>query len=273
MWSSLKRNWRIYAIEAWALGMFMTSAASVVILTGHPDLPLRDWIGPPLLRRAVVAAAMGITAVLLIYSPWGRRSGAHMNPAVTLAHLQLDRIRPADAAWYILAQFAGGTLAVLLFKWLLYPYISHAEIRYVATLPGPAGPGVALAFEFLLAFSLFLTILWANNQPRIAPYTGYLAGVLVALFILAEAPYSGMSINPARSFASAFPAQLWEGWWIYWIGPVAGMQAAAFGYRRLYRRMHGECLSMNCHQSGGQHDNPVYEVLGPQDQLLAQKMS
>lgn len=268
MMQALKNHWRIYLIEAWALGMFMLSASVFAILIEHPDFPVRAAIGNPLLRRMLMGIAMGLTAIALIYSRWGKRSGAHMNPAVTLTFLQMERIRPADALWYILAQFSGGTLAMLLVKAFLFQYISAPEIRYVATTPGIWGPWVAWGAETALAFMLFLAILISSNHSRWAPYTGYIAGFLVALYITFEAPISGMSINPARTVASALPSGIWMAWWIYMTGPVLGMQLAGGFYRRWYRFTHnGNCLTMDCHMSGQAKENVTYEVLGPSELL------
>ena len=207
---------------------------------------------------------MGLTAVLLIYSTWGKRSGAHMNPAVTLAFLQLGRIRSVDAAWYILAQFIGGALAIWLVEGTLFTYLTDSTVNYVVTVPGVDGPWVAFAFETLLSFLLFLVVLLASNDSRWASYTGYSVGIMLTVFIGWEAPYSGMSINPARTVASALPAGIWTAWWLYFIGPILGMQLASWLYRRYYRYTHdGECLTMKCHLSGEKHNCPTYEVLGP----------
>ncbi|HMN90522.1 MAG TPA: aquaporin [Saprospiraceae bacterium] len=264
MIKALRQNWRIYLIEAWALGMFMLSAAFFTILIEHPDLPVRAAIESPLLRRFLIGIAMGLTAVSLIYSNWGKRSGAHMNPAVTLTFLQLNRIRTTDAIWYIIAQFIGGTTSIILCKWIAFYYIATPEVNYVVTIPGKLGIWTALGLEMLLSFLLFLVVLTSSNHKKWAPYTGFFVGVLLVIYITLEAPYSGMSINPARTFASAFPANVWTGWWLYFVGPTAAMNLAGVLYRRWYRWKHdGNCLTMDCHMSGEKHHNAVYEVLGP----------
>lgn len=266
MLQALQKNWRIYLIEAWALGMFMISAAFFTILIEHPNLPIRTAIESPLLRRFLIGLAMGLTAIALIYSKWGKRSGAHMNPAVTLTNLQLDRIRPTDAAWYILAQFIGGTFAISLFKGLAFDFISIPEVNYAVTIPGSAGIWVAFGLEMLISFVLFGMVLLLSNSKKLAPYTGFFVGGLLVIYITLEAPYSGMSMNPARTFASAYPAQVWTGWWLYFVGPTVAMNFAGFLYRRWYRMMHdGNCLGMKAHMSGEQHDNATYEVLGPKE--------
>src|SRR5437868_5840959 len=105
-------HWPEYAIEAWALGTFMVSAGIATALVEQPYFGIRTLVENDEVRRLLIGIAMGGTAVALIYSPWGRRSGAHMNPAVTLAFLALGKVRLADAFGYIVAQFIGGVCGV-----------------------------------------------------------------------------------------------------------------------------------------------------------------
>jgi aquaporin Z len=107
-------GWREYAIEAALLAGFMVSASAFTILVEHPSGWLSGAIADPLARRFTIGCAMGITAVVLIYSPWGVRSGAHMNPAVTLAMARLQPRRGRDLAGYVAGQFAGGIVTTQL---------------------------------------------------------------------------------------------------------------------------------------------------------------
>lgn len=234
---TLRRHWPEYLIEAWALGTFMVAAGLVSTLLEAPASPLHDAIANADLRRALIGMAMGLTAIALIYSPWGRRSGAHMNPAVTLTFWRLGKVSGMDALGYVVAQFAGGSLGVLLVARLLGSAFTAAPVSYVATLPGPSGHAAAFAAEFAISFGLMLAVLATTNAPRLAPLTGLVAGALVAVYIAIEAPVSGMSMNPARSFASAAPGALWTGAWIYFTAPVLGMLAAAAVFVRLRGRV------------------------------------
>jgi aquaporin Z len=230
MWQRAREHWPEYLIEAWALGTFMVSAGVFTVLIEHPDFGVPAVIESAGLRRALIGLAMGATAVALIYSPWGRRSGAHMNPAVTLTFWRLGKVRPDDALWFIAAQFGGGVLGVLSVLALFGERFAAPPIAFVATLPGH-GASVAFLLEFLISCGLMLTVLGLSSRARLAPYTGLAAGALVASYIALEAPYSGMSMNPARSFASAAPAGLWSDLWIYFIAPPLGMWAAAAVHR------------------------------------------
>ncbi len=238
MLETLRKHWPEYAIEAWALATFMMSAGIVTILVEHPGSPVRAAIGSALLRRALVGTAMGATAIGLIYSRWGRRSGAHMNPAVTLTFLRLGKIAPRDAAYYIAAQFAGALVGVLAVLAAFGRRFADAPVSYVATLPAPGAPGVAFGLELLISCGLMAAVLTLSNNARLMPYTGLAAGLLVAIYITFEAPFSGMSMNPARSFASAATAGLWRDLWIYFAAPSLGMQLAASIYTRTRAPVH-----------------------------------
>ena len=220
-------HWREYLIEGSALATFMISACSVGVLLEHPASRVHAVLPDTLARRAVFGALMGLTAIALIYSPWGRRSGAQMNPAVTLTFFRLGRIAPHDAAGYVLAQFIGGAAGVMAASHVLGPRLAHPAVHFVVTRPGMFGVLAALMAEIAISALLMTMVLETGRSPRWKPYTGVIAGTLVALFITIEAPVSGMSMNAARSVASALAAGEWSSVWIYFIAPLTGMILAA----------------------------------------------
>jgi aquaporin Z len=223
----LAKHWPEYLIEGTALGLFMVSATVFTLLLEHPGSPVRRALASAFLRRALMGLLMGATAVALIYSPWGRRSGAHMNPSVTLTFLRLGKIAPADAAFYVGAQFAGGLVAVALVALAARGALAHPSVRYAATVPGAAGTGTAFLAEAGISFLLMMTVLVLSNSHRLMHWTGMAAGLLVACFITFEAPLSGMSMNPARTIATALPSGRFAGLWIYFTAPLVGMLLAA----------------------------------------------
>jgi aquaporin Z len=228
--TALRDHWPEYLIEAAALGLFMVSAGVVTTALEYPGSPLRELVGDADLRRVLTGIAMGLTAMALTYSPWGQRSGAHLNPAVTLTFWRLGKVAGWDAVCYVVAQCSGGLLGVLLLCAVLQGAFTAPPVNYVATLPGVYGRLPAFGAEFAIAALLMWVVLRVSNDDRIARYTGICAGVLVALYIAVEGPVSGMSMNPARSLASAAPAGLWMDFWIYLVAPVLGMQSAAIVY-------------------------------------------
>ena len=232
MRAALRTHWPEYLIEAAGLGLFMLSACAFGTLLGHAASPVVRAVPGELARRALMGLAMGSTAVGLIYSPWGRRSGAHFNPATTLTFWRLGKIDSADALLYALAQTAGGVAGVGLAAVLLGPALAAPGVQYVATLPGEAGALGAVIAECIITFILMSVVLRVSNTARLAPLTGLFAGALVATYITLEAPLSGMSMNPARSLASALPARAWPSLWIYFLAPPLGMLLAAELYVR-----------------------------------------
>ena len=232
MRDALSRHWPEYLMEAAGLGTFMIAACLFGALLEHPVSPLRNAIDSSMARRALMGLAMGLTAVSIVYSPWGKQSGAHLNPAVTLAFYRLGKIAPWDAAFYALAQFAGGVTGVALAVLLLGAAVGHPSVNYVVTAPGAWGPWAALATEIVISLGLMTTVLIVSNTLSLARFTGLFAGGLVAFYITLVAPISGMSMNPARTTASALPAHVWSALWVYFVGPPLGMLLATELYRR-----------------------------------------
>lgn len=241
---ALRDHWPEYLMEAAELGLFMISAGVFTIVIENPASPVHRWIPSELLRRALVGAAMGLTSIGLVYSPWGKQSGAHFNPAVTLAFWRLGKVKTADLLLYVIAQFAGGIAGVLLVSRMLRDLFRLPPVSYVATRPGSKGPWWALIAEIFISFLLMSIVLFATNKPRFAKYTGVFTGALVALFITFEAPLSGMSMNPARTFSSAVPAGFWRDLWIYFAGPVLGMLLAVEARQRLFHLPMAACAKI-----------------------------
>jgi aquaporin Z len=229
----VREHWPEYLMEAAGLGLFMISAAVVTALLEYPHSPLHQLLPDPIIRRVLIGVAMGLTAIGIIYSPWGKRSGAHLNPAVTVTFFRLGKIQSLDALFYVLAQFTGGLVGLLVASMALGMAIEHPTVNYVVTVPGGEGTGIAFAAETAISFCLMLVVLIVSNQAKLNVWTGVFAGTLVAIYIAIEAPLSGMSMNPARSFASALPAHLWTGFWVYLTAPLLGMLLAAECYVRV----------------------------------------
>ncbi len=237
-----------YLMEAALLGLFMLSAGMFTILFEYPNSPVHQAIVNGDLRRFFVGIAMGATAIALIYSPWGKQSGAHMNPAVTLSFYRLGKVNSQDAWFYILFQCLGGLAGVYCVALLFHEVFTQPPIHYIVTVPGGLGWIGALLGEFLIAVIMMMTVLLTSNNKKLSRYTGLFAGCLVMLYVTFEAPFSGFSMNPARSFASAFPAQTWTDFWLYVIVPPIGMLSAAGLYTELFGDRAVKCAKLH-------HDN------------------
>src|SRR5215475_2564934 len=158
MKDALRNHWPEYLMEAAELACFMISAGLFTILLYHPSSPIVHAIPAEFPRRILMGSAMGLTAMAIIYSPWGKQSGAHMNPALTLTFLRLDKVAPWDAVFYVICQFAGGIAGILLMVPLAAGLIAHPSVNYVATLPGPGGVRVAFLAETAISFVLVTVV-------------------------------------------------------------------------------------------------------------------
>jgi aquaporin Z len=242
---ALRAHWPEYLCEGLELCLFMISAGFFTILLEYPSSPVFAAIADPFLRRMLIGIAMGCTAIAIVFSPLGKRSGAHFNPAVTLTFWRLGKVKGWDALFYVVAQFLGGVAGVTIVADFSRAMLSHPAIKFVATLPGPHGAGIAFAAELVIAFLLMTTVLHVSNTPHLSRFTGVFAGCLVAIYITFEAPISGMSMNPARTFGSAYVGHLWTALWIYFTAPVIAMQLAATLYLRTRREVY--CAKFHHH--------------------------
>jgi aquaporin Z len=205
----------------------MVSACLFAALLEYPGSPIRQAVTSAALRRIPMGLAMGLTAVAIVYSRWGQRSGAHLNPAVTLTFWRLGKVQTWDALFYVAAQFVGAILGVGVAAAGLGRRLADPAVNYAVTVPGTRGAGVAFGAEVLMTFVLMTVVLTVANHPGLNRFTGLLAGGLVATYIIFEGPLSGMSLNPARTVGSAVHADVWTALWVYLTAPLLGMVAAA----------------------------------------------
>jgi aquaporin Z len=245
MFTTLRKHWPEYLIEAVCLGTFMISAGMFTALLEYPNSPVRHALPNDFLRLALNGLAMGLTAVAIIYSPWGARSGAHMNPAVTWTFFRLGKVKPWDALFYPVFQTLGGVAGVLLVKFALGKLFTDAPVNYVVTVPGKAGVVTAFIAEVIIACGMMLMVLFMTNTPKFARYTGLFGGTPVFLYITFEAPLSGMSLNPARTVASALPSGVWTAGWVYFVAPIGGMLLAVEIYRAVKKGAQIACAKWN----------------------------
>lgn len=225
-----------YAIEALCLAIFMALATLVTALFELPTSSVHLAISEPILRRFGIGIAMALILIAIVYSPLGMRSGAHLNPSVTLTFWRLKKIRTLDACFYILAQCLGAISGIWLAGILLGTAIANPSVNYIATVPRFAGELGAFFAEFIISLGMMTLILQVSNNPRISQLTGLFCGLLLVFYITFEAPISGMSMNPARSLGSAIPSQAWHGFWIYCIAPPLGMLLASEIYLKINKR-------------------------------------
>jgi len=251
---AIAHHWPEYVIEAAGLGIFMLVAGIAGTLLEYVRSPIHLAIADPVVRRALMGLAMGATAMSLTYSRWGQRSGAHMNPALTLAFLYAGKVKPWDAVFYIVAQFAGGLMGVLLVHALCGNAFAQAPVSFVVTVPGTYGVTIAFVCEWGISFLLMTTILVTSNRAQWHAYTAMFCGLLIAGYVTFEAPFSGMSMNPARTVASALPSGIWTAVWIYFVAPIVGMLTAVHVYRLVSDNKHIACAKV----THSNHDDCIF---------------
>jgi aquaporin Z len=226
-YANIARNGHKYLIEGILMAVFMLALACFGTLLEHPASPVHQLLTEAWMRRAVTGVLVGTTLIGLIYSPWGRTTGAHLNPAVTLAYWQVGKISARNAVGYIVAQCAGAYAGMAVGAALLGQALAHPAVQYITTQPGRAGPNAAFAAEWSLSFLLMVVVRTTSLSERWAPRTGLCVGLFVSVFVAIASPVSGMSLNPARTIGASLWARDAEGLWIYLVAPPLGMLCAA----------------------------------------------
>jgi aquaporin Z len=220
-------------MEVGEAGWYLFAACAFATLLQHPASIVRQSIPSSLARRFLMGLAMAATTIAIVISPWGNRSGGHFNPAITFTFYRLGKIEFWDTWFYVVAQFLGAIGGVALARYALRGALGNHTVRYAVTVPGMYGSTIAFVAELAISFILMITVLFATNSKKLAPYTAYFVGLLILTYYTFEMPLSGMSTNPARTFGSALHASYWHALWIYFIAPALGMSAGAKFFVRI----------------------------------------
>ena len=236
---ALRRHWPYYLVEAAGPATFLIVSSAAAVVFHHPDSAVARTFGPSEMgQRVGLGLVIAVLIMAMAYSPWGKRSGAHFNPAVTLGFWQIGHIRTADAVWYVAFQFAGALAAGPAMFHLLRPWFGYPAIHYNTTRPieGDYGWLWALLAEIGISAAFMLLLLRALHSAQLKAWVGALAGLMLAVFIVFEGPISGMSLNPARSTGTAAAAGLAPALWLYFVGPLLAMWAVAVWFGRYRAR-------------------------------------
>ena len=247
-WNGLhnsRLHWPEYLMEAGEVAIYLFFTCVFATLLQHPASPIRHVIMPPIARRGLMGLAIGATVTAIILTPWGKQSGGHLNPALTFAFYRLGKVAPWDLMFYVTAQFAGAAGGVALAAFVLRVAPGSTPIRYAVTAPGVHGKTVAFAAELTISFGLMIAILFLTNHNMLARYTPFFVGALYAVYITFEAPLSGMSMNPARTFGPAWEISYWHAVWIYFAAPTLGMLLAAGVFLRLRAGVGPYCAKLH----------------------------
>jgi len=227
--------WRKFVSELIGTALLVLVGLSVVIImfgTGGPVERVLPDVG---LRRLITGFLFGTTGALIAISPLGKESGAHINPIVTLGFWLMGRMNSRVALWFVLAQLAGAILGAL----PLLAWGSMGEsVMFGATAPGK-GYTLLTVFmgEAITTFVMIVGLCLFLGFRGLRPYTPAMFPSLYSVMVYAESAISGTSTNPARTIGPAVISGEWQGWWIYWLGPVMGTLLAALVCRRLAKRI------------------------------------
>ena len=227
--------WRPFLFEFIGTGGLVLVGLSLVILMFGTGTPMARLIPSEGLRRLITGFLFGTTGALIALSPVGMQSGAHINPVVTLAFRLMGKIDLRTTLGYVIAQLSGAILGALpLFAW----GSMGRSVAFGATLPGPGyAIETVLLGEVITTFTMVALLAVFLGFRKIRPFTPAIFPPLYAIMVWAESPISGTSTNPARSLGPAIVSGQWEGWWIYWVGPLIGTIAACLVCSFLAKRI------------------------------------
>ncbi len=247
--ATLRGHWPEYAIEAGFLAVFVLTAG---IVSAWLDTTSVATTLAPAARRVLAGIATGLALIAMIYSPWGRRSGTHLNPAITLAYLRLGKMGRWDALFYALAQLAGAFVAVALLRnGTLLPAATAPSL--LSTSTGPTNDWVAFTTQLVLSATGMLLILFTSNHASWFRATGVVYALLVMLIVACAAPLSVFGMNAARLLAVDASGDLATARWINLLPPLLGMQLGVEAWRlftgrsqvlcaKLAHNTHGRCI-------------------------------
>jgi aquaporin TIP len=180
-----------------------------------------------------IALANGL-AIGIMVTNLGHISGGHFNPAITLGFVATRRISLALAVAYWAAQLLGATAAAFILRYL---FTKIGVALFAAPVPH-IGDGKAVLLEGIMTFFLVWAV-WAtavDARGAFKSIAGLAIGLTITIDVFVGGPVTGAAMNPARAFGPELAGNVWTGWWIYWVGPIAGGLVAALVYEYLYLR-------------------------------------
>jgi aquaporin Z len=225
-------GWHLAEWASELLGTFLLlfPGFCVVVVLNSPSSPLFGDVPGSGLRLVVIGLAFGLLVAAVALSPLGRRSGAHLNPAVTFGFWLRGHVHPHDLAGYTIAQLAGALAAAGLLRAALGDWATR--IDDAATTPA-VSPSAAFAIELGLTLALLLAVFAFLSSHRTARWTPAMLVVLLPVLIRIGGPYTGASLNPARTLGPAAVSGDFGSIWVYLVGPPAGAFVAAAAFKLL----------------------------------------
>lgn len=238
----MRTPYQVLLAECVGTAVLLAVGLSCVIVDFGSGSPVVRWLPDPWTRRLVTGLLFGSTGGLIATSWVGRVSGAHINPAVSLAFWWRGSFDRRHVPGYIAAQLVGAALGSL--PLLLWGRLG-ASVAYGATVPGVWGAWGAAAGEAATTLALVVGLFVFTGHRSLRRFTPLLMPVLYGIMVTIEAPVSGTSTNPARSLGPALVAWQWHGFWVYLVGPLVGTALGVLAFRlRLLRRFESEVAKL-----------------------------
>ena len=225
-------HWFEYGAELLGTAFLVFAGVSAVVFDFGTGSPLAHVLPGASIRRLITGLLFAGSGSLVAISPLGKLSGGHINPAVSLAFWIQGKMHHLDLGGYILGQLLGAIIGSLL---VVLVWGGHAaSVGYGTTVPGAVYPLwmvflAEVSLTFLLVSSIFLFV----SSHRLMRWTPLMVCILVGVMVWLEAPVSGTSLNPARSFGPALVSWIWNDHWLYWIAPPLGALLAVGAFRLL----------------------------------------
>jgi aquaporin Z len=227
--------WQPFLSECIGTALLVMVGLSIVIFMFGTGSPMAGIIPDEGIRRLITGFLFGSTGALIAISPVGKESGAHINPVVTMTFWLMGKMDSGIAAGYILAQMIGSVLGAL--PLLVWGTMGHS-VYFGATLPGKGYTLQTVFFgEVICTFTMVTLLIIFVGFRKLRRFTPAIFPILYCIMVYLEAPISGTSTNPARSFGPAVISGAWTAWWVYWIGPVTGALAASLVCSFLAKRI------------------------------------
>jgi aquaporin Z len=229
-----KLEYKLMISEAIGTAILLFAGLSIVICNWGEGSVVARWIPSTYPRIALTGFLFGCVGCLITLSPVGKISGAHINPAVSLAFWLRGKMRLHALIGYVAAQMTGAAIgSIPLVLWGQ----QGRSIQYGITLPGSGGRGAAFLSETLATSCLIIYLYVFIGRKNLRNFTPYGIPVLYSLLNLLFAIPSGDSTNPARSFGPALISRHFSSYWIYWAAPMTGVVLITllFKWRRVHR--------------------------------------
>ena len=238
----------LFGAEFIGTALLLLVGLSIVIFNWGTGSVMATLIPSESMRRAVTGFLFGTTGCLITVSPVGKISGAHINPAISVAFWLRGKMKTSVMVGYVCSQLTGAVIGCLPLLWWGN---QGKSIHYGLTAPGHPGLLAAFMGEMLTTICLITTVFVFVGSPKLRNYTPFTMPFLYGFMVWLEAPLSGCSTNPARSLGPAVVSQIYADYWLYVLAPITGVVVVVLIFRllRLHTYYRLESARMSYHDS------------------------